>query len=783
MRSIRDNGTDTDCVVFGMNDVVRPGAPWRPVSLLLFLLCLGLFLATPVSTSAHAELVRSEPPIDGLVIAPPEQLTLTFTEDVAPSDPAPSVRVLDSQGNEQPVSILPPNGRELVVNLPTLSPGVWTVNWSVRSATDGHQLSGTYGFRVGGGIPAGAATTSGETPEPWAVAARWLTFLGAAIAAAGFLFGVVDPRDRISSRRLAAIAAGALVGLLATLSEPLLLVLSGPNDTDISLGEALRSLPDAWWIRPPALALAMLLAALAVYVFRRRMPSWLAGLGGAASLASLLGLSLTSHAAGRDTWREVAVASDILHQWSVALWIGGLAHLVLAWPFGNGGVPVRRFSKIAVVLFAIGVVTGIANAGFVFPKLETLWNSDYGYVLIAKVAVLVVPLALAVYHRWVIGKVRQIPALFRTTLRIEIVTAAAVVLGGSALALSAPPVVEEPGPDHVTLFQYERNEQGEVVGLVHLRVEPVTNGDNSIEVWLTDLQGNIPPADPMPGVTLDFTSLDHGTVNENTSLNPIDAATLRYGADGLNLSLDGWWQIDATVSRDGGGTTSSSFFLLLPDPNVHGSSSPPTPDDDPAAREVFDRAIATMESQQKFRWSESINTGDDTMVLVNFGQIAASGDQPMAVEQTISYSASFVPRCDGSLPAPPTQDSYHSIRIGDESWLVQPDGSALTQPAGRFADIGEWGNIYEQAEHLRLGGTTELGGEQVQLVSFHTPDQPGQSEAWFVWWVGVDTGRVHLLAMVASSHYMVWEYSDFNGAFTIEPPTSESLPAATPATG
>jgi copper transport protein len=766
-----------------MNDDVRPGARWRPVTVLLFVLMLGLFLATPASTSAHAELVRSEPPIDGLVVAPPEQLTLTFTEDVAASDPAPSVRVLDSQGNEQPVSIQPPNGRELVVSLPTLSPGVWTVNWSVRSATDGHQLSGTYGFRVGGGIPAGAATTSGETPEPWAVAARWLTFLGAAIAAAGFLFGVVDPRERVPGRRIAAIAIGALVGLLATLAEPLLLVLSPPKDTDISFGEALRSLPDAWWIRPPALALAALLAALAVYLFRRRMPLLLAALGGATSLASLLGLSLTSHAAGRDSWREVAVASDILHQWSVALWVGGLLHLVLAWPFGVEGLPVRKFSRIALVLFAIGVVTGIANAGFVFPKLETLWNSDYGYVLIAKVAVLIVPFALAVYHRWVIGKVRQLPALFRTTLRTEIVAAAAVVLGGSALALSAPPVVDEAGPDYVTLFQYERNEMGEIVGLVHLRVEPVTNGDNTIELWLTDLQGNVPPADPMPRVSLDFTSLDHGTINENTNLNPIDASTLRYGAEGLNLSLDGWWQIEATISRDSGGPTSSSFYLLLPDPNIHGSSSAPTPDDDPAAREVFDRGIAAMESQQKFRWSESINTGDDTMVLVNFSQIAASGDLPMAVEQTIAYSGSFVPRGDGTLPAPPTQNSYHSIRIGDESWLVQPDGSALSQPAGRFAGIAEWGDIYEQAEHLRLGGTTELGGEAVQIVSFHTPDQSGQSEAWFVWWVGVDSGRVHRLAMVASSHYMVWEYSDFNGAFTLEPPTSEPLPAATPATG
>jgi copper transport protein len=753
--------------------------------------CAGLW---PATTAAHAELVRTEPPINGLIIAAPSELHLFFSEDVATSDPAPSIRVLDENGNEQPVTVTP-NGRELIVATPSLSPGTWTVAWAVKSSTDGHLLSGTYAFRIGGGIPAGAATVSGQTPAIWAVLARWLTFLGAAIAAAGFLFGmVIEGENRtsapVSQPRLIAIILGALIALAATIAEPFGLVLFPSGDESVNLSGALRSLPDAWWIRPPALALAFICGIASLYAMRRRLPAWLALTGGALSLGSLLGLSLTSHAAGRETWREFAVASDILHQWSVALWVGGLAQMAIWWPkrqTDDVPVPLRRFSAIALILFAIGVVTGVVNAGFVFPALDTLWNSDYGYILIAKLAVLLIPFALAIYHRRAIAIARKssaaVRSIFRLTLRIEVIAAAAVLIGGATLALSAPPIEKEPGPDHVTLMEFATTDSGETTGMVHLRVAPVKPGANDIEVWLTDIYGKQVPNDPPARLAVDFVSLNHGTTNADASLEPIDLAASRYSASGLDLSLDGWWQITAKFERDGQATSSANFYLLLPDPNIHGFDAPPAPDNDQAAQAVLDRGIATMEAMDRFRWSESINTGADTMVVANLAQIRATDQDPMSYEQILSYSGSFTPRFDGSAPPPPTIDSYHSVTIGDRSWLVQADGTWLEQPPNRYGPISEWGSIYHLANHVEPGGTSEIAGEPVQIITFHTPAEPGQSEAWFAWWVGAETGRVYQLTMVAASHYMVWHYTDFNGDWQIGPPPPDldATPAASPA--
>ncbi|MEJ7837738.1 MAG: copper resistance protein CopC [Thermomicrobiales bacterium] len=754
---------------------------------LLVILVIGAVVES-TSASAHAELIEADPPIDGLVVASPNQLTLTFSEDVAASNPVPSVRVLNDQGQEQGTSANPPQGRQLIVDLELLPPGIWTVEWSVRSATDGHTLSGTYAFRIGGGLPAGAATVSGETPAVWAVIARWLTFFGAAIAAAGFAFGLVESRSRIPANRLVAIVVAALIGLLASLAEPVMQVFYPPGDASISFASSLRSLPDAWWIRPPTLAISGIIASSSYLLLKRRLPHWMAGIGTVASLAALLGLSLTSHAAGRETWREVAVAIDIFHQWSVALWVGGLVHLVLAWPFSGSAeqsVSMRRFSRLALGLFVISIASGVANAGFVFPALDSLWNSRYGSVLIVKLVLLLLPFALAIYHRRVIAAAKQLPKIVRTTMRLEVAAVAAVLIGGATLALSAPPIEEKAGPDNVTLFQFDKDSGGETVGLVHLRIAPVEPGDNEITVWTTDLEGNRPSAESALGVSLVFTSLDHGIVSESVELVESESNPLDLEAGGFDLSLEGWWQIDASVTRDSG-RTSASFYVLLPDPNIHGRDAAPTPDEDAEARAVYDRAISTMQSSQALSWSESINTGDDTMVQILFDQIVATSDRPLAVEQVLAFSGSFTPRSDGPLPPAPTMNTYHSVMIGEQSWLVQDESTWLSQPAARYGSITEWGSIYQNAEYLKLGDIVQIDGRLTQLISFHTPDQPGQSEAWFIWWVDVGSGEVKRVAMVASSHYMVWTYLGFGDEVVItQPPAGlldPAIPEATPAT-
>ncbi|MDP9369684.1 MAG: copper resistance protein CopC, partial [Chloroflexota bacterium] len=168
-------------------------------------LCLlvALGLSAPHSAAAHPELVRANPPPDGLLAAPPQRLDLWVSEAVDAGAGSPSLRLLNEAGQALPVRDIvldPADPTHIRADVAGLGTGTYTVSWSARSATDGHTLSGTYAFRVGGGRAPGAATVQGEAPQPWGVATRWLTFLGTAVAGGGFLFARIllggdDPGD------------------------------------------------------------------------------------------------------------------------------------------------------------------------------------------------------------------------------------------------------------------------------------------------------------------------------------------------------------------------------------------------------------------------------------------------------------------------------------------------------------------------------------------------------------------------------------------------------------
>jgi len=230
------------------------------LSLAAILLVAAWLVLTPTTGVAHAELIRSDPPADGLAVTSPEQLSMTFTEEVVRDRPAPIITMLDESGavvGSDPLAIAPSDDpRTLIIEeIPDLDRGTYTVSWEVTSATDGHTLSGAYAFRVGGGLPPGVATTSDATPAPWAVGTRWLTFLGVAMVAGLFLFGeafVVGNAGGTSWARQRArfILAGSLLAAVATVAEPVVQWLRADNGAGLSFGDTLESLPDAWWWRP-----------------------------------------------------------------------------------------------------------------------------------------------------------------------------------------------------------------------------------------------------------------------------------------------------------------------------------------------------------------------------------------------------------------------------------------------------------------------------------------------------------------------------------------------------
>jgi methionine-rich copper-binding protein CopC len=103
-------------------------------------------IASPAS--AHAFLERANPPVGASVDASPPELSIDFTEGVEPAfskievDGAAGAAV--STGKPH---VAPDNNRRLIVDLPKLSPGIYTVIWHATSV-DTHKTEGNFKFTV-----------------------------------------------------------------------------------------------------------------------------------------------------------------------------------------------------------------------------------------------------------------------------------------------------------------------------------------------------------------------------------------------------------------------------------------------------------------------------------------------------------------------------------------------------------------------------------------------------------------------------------------------------------
>src|SRR5208337_4140309 len=129
---------------------------------------------------AHANLIRSDPPANSVLASSPHQVTLYFTEQLEPKLSGASV--YDSTGKEVDTgySVSPTDATILIVRLPTLPSGVYTVAWHAISAVDGHHTSGSFSFGIGNvtiPVQQNNNSTTYTFPSALEVAERWLNIL------------------------------------------------------------------------------------------------------------------------------------------------------------------------------------------------------------------------------------------------------------------------------------------------------------------------------------------------------------------------------------------------------------------------------------------------------------------------------------------------------------------------------------------------------------------------------------------------------------------------------
>jgi copper transport protein len=482
-------------------------------------LALAVPALLPTAADAHAVLEASQPSRGAQVQRSPERVTLRFDEPVEIAFGA--VRVFDAAGERVDTGpTTHPSGRgdEVTVRLRDgLRDGVYTATYRVVSA-DSHPVSGGYVFSVGAG---GAAprlgvdqliqrASAGPVTEAAFGVARAVSYLAIALAAGGLVFAwaVWRPAAREltpeaaaafdeRSRRLGLAAAGA-----GALAAALGIVLQGATAGGTSfwsavdpstIGEVLGTrFGTVWGLR--LLAFAAFALALVLPLGRRR--TW--------ALAPLcLFICLTPALAGHPSTTDptaLLIPANALHVIAMAVWVGGVATLLLAVPAATRLLTppdrtdllagtVSRFSTLALLAVAALVASGVLQSIVQLEAVSDLWETAFGRAISVKVVLVLALVAIGAWNRTRAGPrlARQAAAgeapgrtglRLRDTLRTEIALMAGVFAATAALAAYAPPSAVGGGP-----FSAEAT-----LGPAHLEltVDPARPGFNQAHVYLFD---------------------------------------------------------------------------------------------------------------------------------------------------------------------------------------------------------------------------------------------------------------------------------------------------------
>jgi copper transport protein len=520
----------------------------RSAALVVGVAIAGLLLAQPAS--AHADLVRSDPP-DGAVLAhAPSVARLWFSEEISPR--FSSARVVDRQGatvSGSSVKAGSGDPRLLTVELPSLGTGTYGLVWRVLAEDDGHTTGGIVVFTVGAAAPAGTITTdesagvTGTAATPMGVLLRWLGLCALAglvggLAVAGPILGraraasaseAVAVGIQLARRRLLAVTAGcaaaaAAVGVVNLAEEARRAPGAG---VDRGLAQAMLDLLTGtrWghlWLAREAALVTLVALILGMWSRvgepRNRLSAVRAASVAALVLAVAWVEALGSHAVALESARASAVVAYSLHVLTALLWLGALPALVLVlWPrvAGLGPREVMRacrgpFSTLIVISVTVLVVTGLYGAGRQVPEPGELLTTSYGRTLLLKSALLAAVGGLglansALLHGRRLDRTRRVvrapggAAPSRRLILVEAAVGAVLLAAAGVLAETAPPRAPSPAVPVAEPQAYDATVEDLVVSVSATPNRPGANGFTVLAA-----SSRRPPPAPIDGVVLEL---------------------------------------------------------------------------------------------------------------------------------------------------------------------------------------------------------------------------------------------------------------------------------------
>ncbi len=533
-------------------------------------------------------LERSYPAAGASLSRAPHAMLLYFTE---PPEPGPStLSLLDSSGQIVPgvgtPAAVPGDAQELRATLPTLTDGVYTVNWRTVSKVDGHVTGGSFAFRIGiqpssGSAGTGAANggplSTGSTPAPAAVAGLWLLYWGLALLAAAGATGVLVFGWRLPGQAREVIAAGWLSAAVGILT----MIFSEQAAAGVPFGELFRAATGRSLL---AQAAAVAVCGVAAFYAARRTAGPRLAVLGAAAAGALFVHAQAGHAETRSPVRLLNVTDQWLHMLAAGVWAGGLVWLLLGLRGLDGPArasAVRRFSQLAFAAVAVIAVTGVLRAVPEVGSLGALTSTSFGVALLVKTGLFLALTGIAWRNRYRLapriarsaptaagrlsaamggaaadppapgeaGAKRRVAGAvgsLQRSVRSEVALAAIVLLVAAVLS-GLPPAssVEAAGQTTASPSVIATGSDFATTARVRLTASPGTVGPNRFQVQVLRYDANSPL--PARSVRLEFSLPSNPNVASSLSLARSAGGT--WTGQGTNLSIDGQWDIDVVVQE------------------------------------------------------------------------------------------------------------------------------------------------------------------------------------------------------------------------------------------
>ncbi|MGW3353205.1 copper resistance protein CopC [Nonomuraea rubra] len=584
---------------------------FRRLAVVAVAFCAGLSAMT-TPAAAHPTLVATLPEASYSVSESPPEIGLVFDEPVTVT-----TFVVEGQARGQLATTAVQqsgDGKVAVRPAAPLPSGRYTVRWQITAA-DGDVVDGAFGFGVGAGGGAAASPAQQQAGTPGlgeAALLRWALFAGLALALGGLAADplvrrLAEPHPARSTRTSAGaqgdqslqgqpprpdasrphdpkpwprpfITTGCLLGLVASLGLGLHQIGGGHPAAGLEAFSPARLIAT-----PAGLLIAVELAAFAVALLVACSR---------ARLLAVLPLSVVVIAEGERS-HLMAAAGGVggftiaVHLAAVALWAGALVHVArAAWRWRAHAQRMRAvlgaYAVLAIVVYAVVVVTGTLAALWMLPSPDALTSTAYGQTLLVKLALVAAASILAVAARRRLARRAAAPRT-AALVRAEAVALVAVLAVSGLLTALPPPADPSRGLPYPPPMAGPTVRLGTLTGQV---TTAIVAGEGRLEVRL-----RVPEWDPGrdEGYTVDAALTAPTGAREDLRLTPCGSgcfagpARWRAGVTTVNVRV--------ATDRWRGGT--ARFAIPWPARTAHG---------------LFDQARNTLAAQKSVTFDETVSS-------------------------------------------------------------------------------------------------------------------------------------------------------------------------------